>query len=404
MTKTTAASLSLYFRLSLLQLLEHFVLGSWVVTTGTYLLQTLEFSGRQVGLVYSGMAMAALVSPFMVGMIADKRVASERLLSFLHLAGGGVMWLLSTFDRFAWFYPVFLLYALLVIPTMALTTAFCFHHVSDGRKEFPRIRVWGTAGWVLAGFLISWLGAEETVTPLRISGTASIVLGLYALSLPHTPPQGKRGIKSISDFFGQEILDLLKRRDIAVLVIALGCIAIPSGFYYSFTNSFLTEIGMEGAAGKMALGQVSEIFFMLTLPFMFRFLRIRYIIFIGLCAWGGRYALFSLGDMDQRLWMLYTGILLHGVAFNFTMLATQIFLDQAVPASVRSTTQGFISFLSQGIGGLTGAYLAGEVVDWFTFPNQTHDWNQIWMVPAGIGLSVALFFLMGFRRRRQRQR
>jgi nucleoside transporter len=399
MAQAQAASSRLYFRLSLLQLLEHFVLGSWVVTTGTYLLQTLDFSGRQVGLVYSGMALAAMVSPFVVGVVADKRVASERLLSFLHLAGGLTMLLLSTLEHFVWFYPLFLLYALLVIPTMALSTAFCFHHIQDGRREFPRIRVWGTAGWIIAGALISWLGAEETVLPMRISAVASLVLGGYALSLPHTPPRGKRGINSIGDFFGKEILALLKQRNIAVLVIALAGIAIPSGFYYSFTNSFLTEIGMEGAAGKMALGQVSEVFFMLTLPFVFRLLPIRYIIFIGLCAWGGRYALFSFGDMDEGLWMLYTGILLHGVAFNFTMLATQIFLDQAVPVSVRSTTQGLISFLSQGIGGLMGAYLAGEVVDWFTYADQTHLWPSIWLVPAGVGIAVALFFLLGFRRK-----
>lgn len=399
MPQAQAASTRLYFRLSLLQFLEHFVLGSWVVTTGTYLLQTLAFSGRQVGLVYSGMALAAMVSPFVVGVVADKRVASERLLSFLHLAGGLTMLLLSTLESFAWFYPLFLLYALLVIPTMALSTAFCFHHIKDGRREFPRIRVWGTAGWVLAGLLISWLGAEETVLPMRISAVFSLVLGLYALSLPHTPPRGQRGIKSIGDFFGEDILALLKRRNIAVLVIALAGIAIPAGFYYSFTNSFLTEIGMEGAAGKMALGQVSEIFFMLTLPFVFRFLPIRYIIFIGLCAWGLRYALFSFGDLDEGLWMLYFGILLHGVAFNFTILATQIFLDQAVPVSVRSTTQGFISFLSQGVGGLTGAYLAGEVVEWFTYPDQTHLWSNIWLVPAGVGIAVALFFLLGFKRK-----
>lgn len=353
-------------------------------------------------MVYSGMAIAAMVSPFVVGVVADKRVASERLLSVLHLAGGGIMLLLSTLERFASFYPLFLLYALLVIPTMALSTAFCFHHIVDSRREFPRIRVWGTAGWVLAGGLISWLGAEETVLPMRISAVASLVLGLYALSLPHTPPRGKRGLKSLSDLFGAEILALLKRRNIAVLVIALAGIAIPSGFYYSFTNSFLTEIGMQGAAGKMALGQVSEIFFMLTLPFLFRILPIRYIIFVGLCAWGIRYALFSFGGLDQRLWMLYVGILLHGVAFNFTMLATQIFLDQAVPASVRSTTQGFISFLSQGVGGLTGAYLAGEVVEWFTQPDQTHLWPKIWLVPASIGGAVALFFLLGFKRKRKR--
>jgi len=388
---------SLYARLSLLQFLEHFVLGSWVVTTGTYLLEALEFSGRQVDLVYSGIALAAMISPFLVGVVADRIVASERLLGSLHLSGGLVMLGLTQLELFRWFYPLFLLYALLIIPTMALSTAFCFHHITDARREFPRIRVWGTLGWVLAGVLISWLGAEATALPLRTAAVSSLLLGLYAFSLPHTPPGG--GSKSIRNFFGPEIMALLRRRDIAVLVAALGFIAIPSGFYYSFTNSFLTEIGMEGAAGKMALGQVSEIVFMLAMPLFFRLLRIRYIIFMGLLAWGSRYAFFSFGDIGDQSWMLYTGILLHGMAFNFTVLATQIFLDQTVPTSLRSTTQGFISFLSQGIGGLTGAYLAGEVVDWYTLPDQTHMWSSIWLVPASVGGLVAFFFLLGFRRR-----
>lgn len=389
---------TLYFRLSLLQFLQYFVLGAWFVTAGTYLLRTLHFSGREVGLVYGGMSLAATLTPFFMGMVADRLFASERLLAVLHAGAGVAMLLMSEVSQFGLFYPLLLLHACLYIPTMALSTALCFHHVADGQRDFPRIRVWGTVGFILAGLLVSYLDVEVQVLPLRIAGVALFVLSLYCLTLPHTPPRGRRGRFRWQDIFGEEVIALFRRRNFKVLVIALTVISIPSGFYYSFVNPFLNEIGMERAAGKMALGQVSEIVFMLALPFFFRQWGVRWILFTGLLAWGVRYILFALGGPGPGLWLLYPAILLHGVAFNFTVVATQIFLDRSVPPSIRSTTQGFISLVTQGVGAFVGAYIAGEVVGFFVLPAQMHNWPAIWSVPALVGLATAVFFLAGFRR------
>ncbi len=387
-----------YWRLSLLQFLQYFVHGSWFVTAGTYLLQNLGFSGREVGLSYGAMAIAATVTPFLMGRLADRLWASERMLAGLHLAGGATLLLLSTIKVFVLFYPVMLLYALLFMPTMALTNALCFHHIRDGRRDFPRIRVWGTIGWILAGGLVSLLNAEALALPMRIAGSTALVLGGYCFTLPHTPPPGARGpFRAGSLFFGPDMRQLFRRRNIVVLIIALVLISIPASFYYSFVNPFLTEQGVAGSAGKMALGQVTEIAVMLALPFFFRHLGMRRILFLGLLAWGLRYTFFAWGAASGATPGLYLGILLHGLAFNFTVLATQIFLDRHVPESLRSTIQGLISLATQGLGALLGTVVAGEVVNFFTTGLHQHYWPAIWSVPAAVGAAAALFFILAFR-------
>ena len=389
----------LHTRLAFMLFLQFFTLGAWLVTTGTYLLETQSFTGNQVGLVYAGTAIGAIISPFISGLIADRYLSLEKFLALLHLSSAVVMFFLASVTTFTWFYPLVIAYLVLHMPTMGLSTAMCFHHISNPKQIFPRIRAWGTLGWVLAGLLIGFLAIEKLATPLYISAFSSIVLGLYSLTLPHTPPSEEARQKSITQLLGLEAFGLLKKPSFAILMLALTLICIPSAFYYSFVNPFMNEIGIHNSAGKMTIGQLSEIFFMLTLPFFLQKWRLRYIIFTGLLAWGIRYLLFGYGQLEGQNWMIYAGLLLHGIAFNFTALTSQIYVDQIAPAHLRSTAQGFVSFVTLGFGAFFGSWFAGLVVDYHTLGLNQHNWLLIWQYPAWIGIGTAFIFLVLFRKK-----
>ncbi len=389
----------LHARLALMMFLQFFVLGAWLVTTGTYLLETLSFTGNQVGLVYAGTAIGAIVSPFISGLIADRYVALEKFMAILHGLSAITMFILAQVVTFTWFYPLVILYLVLHMPTMGLSTAMCFHHIEDPNTHFPRVRAWGTLGFVVAGLFVGFLGLEELVTPLYISATASVIYALYCLTLPHTPPSEEAKQRSIAQLIGLEAFGLMKRRSFAILMLALTLICVPSAFYYSFVNPYLNEIGIQNAAGKMTMGQMSEIFFMLTLPFFLRRMRLRYVMFIGLLAWGLRYLLFGFGQYEGQAWMLYAGILLHGIAFCFTALTGQIYVDRVAPKHLRSTAQGFVSFITLGFGAFFGSWLAGWIVDVHTLTSGQHEWLSIWKIPAWVGIGTAFLFLLMFRRK-----
>ena len=254
-------------KLSIMMFLQYFVWGAWWVTVGTYLTQVHNFNAVQVGLISGTTALAAVISPFFVGMIADRFFATEKILAVLHLVGGGLMYLASTFSTFNLVYPTLLAYTLCYMPTLALSNALSFHNMKDPAKEFPSVRVLGTIGWIAVGQLIGWLGIEASAAPLRIAAGSSMLLGLYCLTLPHTPPKLKGQPVSVGAILGLDALKLMKDSSFAIFVIGSFLICVPLTFYYAFTNLFLNELGMMNAAGKMTLGQMSEIGFMLVMPF-----------------------------------------------------------------------------------------------------------------------------------------
>jgi nucleoside transporter len=384
-------------KLSVMMFLEYFVWGAWYVTTSTYLGETLKFSGAQIGLIYGTMALAAMISPFFVGMIADRFFATERLLAFLHVFGGLVLLYASTITSFGPLYSVLLLYTLCYMPTIALTNSLSFHQMDDTGTEFPGIRVLGTIGWIVAGLVIGFLGLEATQQPMRLAAVASVLLGLYSLALPHTPPKKLGHRPTLGDVLGLDALRLMKDRSFAVFAVGSFLICIPLQFYYTFTNPFLNEIAMVNAAGKMTMGQMSEIFFMLVMPWFFRRLGVKYMLLVGMAAWVTRYLLFAMGDNQALVWMIYGGILLHGICYDFFFVTGQIYVDSKAPADLRAAAQGFISFLTYGAGMFVGSWLCGVVVDLFSTAGPAgvvHAWRQIWMVPAiGAGLVLLLFAL-----------
>ena len=388
---TTATRL----KLSVLMFLEYFVWGSWYVTMGTWLGQTLHFSGEQIGLAFGTTALAAMISPFFMGMVADRFFATERILGVLHLLGGIVLFAASTQLTFGPFYGVLLVYTLCYMPTLALSNSISFHQMKDPGREFPAIRVLGTIGWIVAGLLIGTLGLEASATPLQLAAASSIVLGVFCLALPHTPPQ-KQSRARLADILGLDALKLLGERSFAIFVLGSFLICIPLQFYYAFANLFLNELHVTNAAGKMTLGQMSEIFFMLVMPWFFRRLGVKYMLLVGMAAWTARYVLFAYGNSGDLVWMLYAGILLHGICYDFFFVTGQIYVDRRAPADLRAAAQGLIAFVTLGFGMFIGSYVSGRVVDAFAGP-AGHDWQSIWLVPAAGAAVVLLLFAFFFR-------
>jgi nucleoside transporter len=383
-------------KLSVLMFLQYFVWGAWSVTTGTWLGETLGFTGEQVGLAFGTTALAAMISPFFVGMVADRFFATERILAVLHVVGAAILFLASTQTTFGPFYGVLLLYALCFMPTLALSNSISFRQMSSPEREFPSIRVLGTIGWIVAGLFIGTLGLEATAVPMRIAAAGSLVLGLFCLTLPHTPPQ-RTGPASARDVLGLDALKLLGERSFAVFVLGSFLICIPLQFYYAFANPFLNEIGVTNAAGKMTLGQMSEIGFMLVMPLFFRRLGVKYMLLVGMAAWSARYLLFANGNATDLSWMLYAGILLHGICYDFFFVTGQIYVDQKAPADLRAAAQGLIAFVTLGVGMFIGSWISGRVVDSYALAGGGHDWNAVWQVPAGAAFVVLVLFALFFR-------
>jgi nucleoside transporter len=287
------------------------------------------------------------------------------------------------------------------MPTLALSNSISFQQMRDPAREFPPIRVLGTIGWTVAGLVIGTLGLEATPAPMRIAGAGSIALGLFCFALPHTPPQKKARV-TMRDVLGLDALGLLGERSFAVFVVGSFLICIPLQFYYAFANLFLNELQVANAAGKMTLGQMSEIFFMLVMPWFFRRLGVKYMLLVGMAAWMARYALFAFGDNAALVWMLYGGILLHGICYDFFFVTGQIYVDQKAPADLRAAAQGFIAFVTLGVGMLIGSWVSGRVVDAFR-TDAAHAWNRIWLVPAAGAAAVLVLFALFFRARETRR-
>jgi len=379
--------------------LQYFVWGAWYVTITTYVTTTLHFKPVEAGLIFGTFSIAAMISPFFVGLVADKFFATEKTLAVLHLLGAVILYLLTFMKSFGLFYAGLLVYSLCYAPTMALSNSLSFHQMQDPGKTFPGIRVLGTIGWIAAGMTIGFMKVESSAVQLYVAAIVSAILGLYCFTLPHVPPK-KDTKATFHEIIGLDALQLFKERSFAIIIIASILTCIPLSFYYGWTNPFLNEIGMKFAASKMTMGQMSEIFFMLVMPFFFIRLGIKRMIMIGMAAWILRYLMFAFGNNETLVWMLYTGIILHGVCYDFFFVTGQIFVDKQAPGHLKASAQGMITFATYGLGMFIGTWFSGLIVGLFTHSQggaDAHDWTRIWIIPMAIAVVVLILFAAMFK-------
>ena len=378
-------------KLSLMMFFQFFIQGAWYVTMGTYLGKTLNFSGVQIGLAYGTAAIAAIISPVIVGMIADRFFSANRVLAFVNILGAVLLFWLSQINHFSLFFPVLLGYTICFMPTMSLTNSISFENLKNPAKEFSRIRLFGSFGWIGAGLLISALGLEAFSTPFVLAAAVSLLAGLYALMLPYKAPVKKAEKLKIGEILGFDAFKLTKERSFLVLLIFSVLICIPLAFYDSFTNLFITDIGIKNAAASMSLGQVAEVIFLFTFPFFFAKLKYKGSIVAAVVAWVVMYGFFALGAYTGQVAFIYLVLPLHGFCFTFFFVAGQLYVDEQAPASLRNSAQGLIAFATYGVGKYLGTLVAGNVVYQNTSTG-SYDWVSVWLVP----FIMAALILVGF--------
>lgn len=393
-------------QLSVMMFLEFFIWGAWFVTLGSFLEKNYAADGASIGSVFSTQSWGAIIAPFIIGLIADRFINAEKILGFLHIAGAILMYQMYKAENVSAFYPYVFTYMVLYMPTLALVNAVSFNQISNPEKEFSSIRVWGTVGWIAAGLMISYIfhwDAEQNAAggalknTFLLSGSAALLLGILSFTLPKTPPKINKNEKiDLKKIVGADALKLLNDKNFAVFFISSILICIPLAFYYQNTHPFLSGVGLENPTGKMTLGQISEVLFLLALPFFFKKFGFKKTILVGMLAWAVRYTLFAYGNADSLSFMLILGIALHGICYDFFFVSGQIYTDERAGENIRSSAQGMITLATYGVGMLIGFWVAGQITEKFTI-NGVADWKMIWLIPAGIAAAVLLLFFTLFK-------
>ncbi|MCM4171782.1 MFS transporter [Arenibacter sp. TNZ] len=394
-------------QLSFMMFLEFFIWGGWYVTLGTFLGENLQATGAEAAMAYSTQSWGAIIAPFIVGLIADRYFNAERILGVLHLLGAVMMCQMYTAVDFVGFYPYVLGYMILYMPTLALVNSISFSQMKNPAKEFSFVRVFGTIGWIVAGLVISYAFLWDSETSrgegllkntFLMVAIASAVLGLFSFTLPKTPPKVKTDEKiSISSILGLDALKLLKDRNFLIFFVSSILICIPLAFYYQNANPFLSEVGMENPTGKMTIGQVSEVLFMLLLPYFFKKFGFKNTMIAGMLAWTIRYLLFAYGNNGDLTFMLILGIALHGICYDFFFVSGQIYTDSKAGDKFKSAAQGLITLATYGVGMLIGFWVAGKITDSYLLSEGLHSWTDIWTFPAIFALAAMALFAIFFK-------
>jgi len=390
----------LKIKLSLFMFLQYFIWSSWYMTLGSYL-GTLNFTGTEIGASYGAFAWGAILSPFIVGLIADRFFASEKIIAVLGIAGGLVMFFIPQLKTFGSVYPTLILYCMLYAPTLALGNSISMTHLADAKKDFPFVKIFSAVGWIAGGVVLSQLKGEQSPLQYYLAGGTSMVFGLFALSLPHTPPKKKGQNVPLSEVLGLDALALLKKPTFAIFILCMFLICIPLYFYFVNMGTYLTQLKWADMAQKMTLAQVSDIIFLVLLPLMLKKLGYKKTIFLGILAWAARYFMLSASAASTGTVLIFGAILLHGICYDFLFIAGQLYVDSEANERIRGAAQGLIAIILWGFGSLVGTYLAGYFMDLHKLATPkgdiTHDWAAIWATPAWIAVAVLMVFVIFFR-------
>ena len=400
MQQTKTMKLTTRVQLMVMMFLMFFTWGAWYGQMGKYLFTTLKASGDQIGSAYATFSIASIIAPFFVGMIADRFFSAQKVMGVLNLFGAGILYLLiqnQDPDKFFWY---ILAYTLTFAPNLALSSSIAMNQMQDPGKEFPAIRVLGTIAWIVVTNIIGFYGLGDKVAIYQIAMFTSIIWGLFSFTLPDTPPKAT-GKATASQILGTDAFVLFKDRSFTIFFISSVLICIPLAFYYAHANLSLTESNMTNVENKMSLGQASEVLFMLMIPFALQKFGIKKMLIVGLIAWIVRFICFGYGDGISSEWILYLAIILHGVCYDFFFVTGQIYTDNKAGEKIKNSAQGLITLATYGIGMGIGSKLSGIVLDKYTLTDAagivTHNWNGVWMIPAGIAAVVLILFIILFK-------
>ena len=388
---------TLYLRLATMVFLHYFVWSCWYNTMAVYL-GKLNFTGTQIGLAYGTTAIGALVSPFLIGVIADRYVPAQRLLGVLHLLGAGLLWWISQQTTFSVFYPSLIVYTLTYMAGHGLINTITLAHAPNPAKWFPIVMAAASAGWIAAANVVNFAKLADNNGMFTLACGVAVAIALYSFTLPNTPPKGDAGPVSAGKLLGLDALKLFKDRSFAIFMVCSFLICIPLSFYFTWTGAFLSEMNVADYASKMTLGQVSEVGFLLLLPILLPILGAKRIMILGMAAWAVRFALFAyFHEQPTATWMVLGGILLHGMCYDFIFVMGRMYVDKAAGDSLRASAQGLHAVFTLGAGMFVGSWLSGVVAQNYTNAQNVHDWKAIWLVPAIMSAALIPVFLALFR-------
>ena len=398
--------------LAVMMFLQYYIWGAWYVTMGPYMDTLFKAEGQNIvdlakGATYGAGAIATILSPFFVGMIADRYFAAQKIMGVLHLVGAALLFYATKMTVTTSFYWVILAYSLLYMPTIALSNSVAFAQMTDPGKQFPWIRVFGTLGWIVAGIVISSLSIGASENTFIVAAIASTTLGLLSFILPNTPPKSTSEKPSVAAIFGADAFVLLKDKSFLLFFIAAILICIPLSFYYGFAGSFLGEFWGNDTAAKMTMGQMSEAVFIVAIPFLFYRLGVKKMLVLGMAAWAIRYFCFAYGNINAQ-WLLYAGVILHGICYDFFFVTGYMYTEKMAGEKIKNAAQSLFTFATYGVGMFIGTNYSGYVANKYnqtTIANgitiQQHIWETIWLYPALIASVVLVLFILFFKEKKQ---
>ncbi|WP_276501866.1 nucleoside permease [Terrimonas pollutisoli] len=395
-------------RLIIMNFLEFFVWGSWLISLGAYLFNTLKFEGWQVGDIYGTMGVASLFMPALLGIVADRWVNAERVLGLCHIIGACLLLYASTVTEYNTLYLVMLFNSMCFMPTIALNNTVSYIILEERGynivKDFPPIRVWGTVGFIVAMWMVDLAGWTKSPLQLYISAGAGILLGIYAFTMPKCPPAKTGQKKSLASSLGLDAFVLFKRKKMIIFFLFamfLGAAlqitnAYGGAFLDDFKLTYPDSFGVKHPNVLLSISQISETLFILTIPFFLQKFGIKKVMLLSIFAWIFRFGLFGIGDPGSGLFLLILSMIVYGMAFDFFNISGSLFVEKEADIKIRASAQGLFMLMTNGVGAWLGTKISGRVVDYFT-SDGVKDWQSIWFSFAGYALVLGIVFPLVFR-------